>query len=229
MEIKDRMFNRVIDDPDLDKQVEDIAKEVSVEGIKDKDIQVNGITSKGIANTGGLANIGDVAISGNLDVQGQDKGNITANIISGSEIVERMSGYSFNLADLSAYGVTLTNIYTSAVKNGNKLTLVAYIKVNNASATTRLSIFSFSVPSAVGAKLYAQTIGGLSNVVAFSKTIAFKGVTSSDVIDARYAIIKYDNANFAIQLFFADFDDLNEDYLIRIEQTFLLSDDLVGE
>ena len=149
--------------------------------------------------------------------------------ITGNEIVENMSGYSFELKDLTSYGVTLTNVYTSAVKNGNKLTIVAYVKVNNASATTRLSTIDFIVPSAVGAKLYPQTIGSLDNVVSFGKTIAFKGVATTDVIDARYTFIKYDNANFAIQLFFADFDDLGEDYLVRIEQTFLLSDNLISE
>lgn len=41
---------------------------------KNEDIQVNGITSKGIANTGAIGNIGDVAINGDLSVSGSING-----------------------------------------------------------------------------------------------------------------------------------------------------------
>ena len=50
-------------------------------------------------------------------------GNITA-----PSIIENMSGYSMTVSDTTT-NVTLTNIYSSMVKNGNKLTIVFFCKI----------------------------------------------------------------------------------------------------
>ena len=53
----------------IKKIIEESAPAI-IEALKGQDISINGLTSKGIANTGALGNIGDVAISGNLTVSG---------------------------------------------------------------------------------------------------------------------------------------------------------------
>ena len=69
-----------------EKQIKEmIAEEASAEQIVAKlvgeNINVNTITSNGIVNTGYLENNGDLIISGNLDLQGEGKGELIANTL----------------------------------------------------------------------------------------------------------------------------------------------------
>lgn len=62
-------MRKMFSEKQIKKMVEESPAEV-VKALKGQDINVEGITSKGIANTGALANIGDVAVSGKLTASG---------------------------------------------------------------------------------------------------------------------------------------------------------------
>ena len=106
-------------------------------------------------------------------------GNITAN-----SIIENMSGYSATLNPSSITDHTFTNLYTSAVKNGNKLTLVSFIKINRDVGATnnRIPTVRFTIPTAVGDNLYPYSISGYNNMLDIKSVKAVAGLaTISDV------------------------------------------------
>ena len=131
-------MRRMYSKNELKSLVKAVIDEYGVESLVGKDISVNGITSKGIANTGNIANIGDIATTGK---------------ISGGEIVELMSGYSFSV---SSQTEELSIIYASAVKNGNKLTLVVFGSYTRRTEDPQINPFlgEFVVPSEIAAKTH---------------------------------------------------------------------------
>ena len=64
---------------ELQAYIEKLVKEGIAKQLEGKDINVEGITSKGIANTGAFANIGDVVVSGDITAQGEEKGRLIGN------------------------------------------------------------------------------------------------------------------------------------------------------
>lgn len=73
MWLYDKLFNRKIEGKSSLDNLEPLVAKVGYEGDKVKvnsDVQVEGLTSKGIANTGALANIGDVAVTGDGSFSG---------------------------------------------------------------------------------------------------------------------------------------------------------------
>ena len=191
-----------------------LIRKYAVEGLLGKDINVEGITSKGIANTGELANYGDVAISGDLDVQGEGKGKVTAN-----ELLERMSGYSFNKT-----GVTPTLNYVGVVKTGNKITFaISGVYTRSSADGSNLSLGVFSVPEAIANKLYPNSLGALANV----DLALFNSTTEYTSLPTRMS--KSADGSLPITMYHASI--LTEDvaYEFRLEITFLLSDNLVAE
>ena len=193
-----------------------------VQSLVGKDISVEGITSKGIANTGGLANIGDVAISGNLTVQGEEKGNITASgLISGGEIVEQMSGYSFSLPA----SPMLTPAYASACKNGNKLTLVVSGVFNRGeSADTFTEVCSFIVPEEIYNKLIPLSgFNSIDNKV----IIIYKNNYSTKTLPA--VMTKETGNKLRLGAYGPNQIDASTDYAFRYEVTFLLGENLIPE
>lgn len=163
---------------------------------------------------------GDINVSGDLTATG----TIDGNLITGNEIKEKMSGYSFVAP--TASNVEITHIYDSVVKNGNKITLVAFIKLNRTSEYTSnyLDICRFNIPQAVANKLYPTNIGGV-NVLDIKKIIACTSISST--VDLTEYIQKSTGLS---QLIFGIYgvSDLvpGTDYYIRCEVTFLLSDNL---
>lgn len=129
-------------------------KDDVVSALAGKDISVEGITSKGIANTGGLANIGDVAISGNLDVQGEEKGEIIANKIS-----QRQANWEVDLkSNLSSFFKNKDALYCKLSLVGNILMLVisgAFIA--NTDANTYHPLFTnleLDIPDTLASKIF---------------------------------------------------------------------------
>ena len=153
--------------------------------------------------------------SGNVNIDG----NFTAN-----SIIENMSGYSFaEYAGFSNKGVT-EPIYAGACKNGNKLTLVyAFNFTPNENASGSAYCARFYIPSSVMNKIYP----------------AFNSIVSSQTIDAvidnstRVQIVGYTIKQDNISLYFglSKLENLtpNIKYYIRLEVTFLLSDNLISE
>lgn len=120
-----------------------------------KDLSIEGLTSKGIANTGSFANIGDVAISGDLIVQGEDKGNIVA-----STLKQINPNFELDLGSiieaLSDENKTFTNIYSKLVVYNR----IAYIIINYKitainSGTYGDSVISIpNIPEEIGKKIF---------------------------------------------------------------------------
>lgn len=157
--------------------------------------------------------------NGNVNIVG----TLNATKVTGDEIVENMSGYTFTpSADLSKNGITLT--YAGAVKNGNKVTFVIAGLFNN---TTGLSITphpdlgNFTVPINIGQKLYPM-IGTTIDV----KPISFF-LNYNTIVQKNMQMRKNNNTTLNFQLISMNKDfNADADYAFRIEETFLLSDNL---
>lgn len=167
--------------------------------------------------------IDPTAITG-LDIAPKDvtaSGNITA-----PSIIEDMSGYS-----ISNVATDITLVYASAVKNGNKLTLVAFGSLNSAEkpATGFWRICNFNIPIAVGNKLTPYSQSGLNNILDKKIISLTTGVGVTNGVDASCIIQKssatalpfilYDNANIQV----------STNYVFRVEATFLLSENFVSQ
>ena len=142
-------------------------------------------------------------------------------LITGGEIVEKMSGYAFAQ---SWTGLVLT--YVGVVKNGNKVTFVIagqFDGETGVEAYGTKTIGSFAIPSSVGSKLYPDS----DTRLAYIKTITFTSIYNN----AEIVVYIGKNNDTNISFYFATKDAIASDYAgkFRIEATFLLSDNLVGE
>ena len=204
----------------LEEQIKSVVSESSEEVISalvGQDISVEGITSKGIANTGGLGNIGNVAISGDLSVSGQ---------ITGGEIIENMSGYSFtpNLV----YGVTLN--YVGVTKTGNKITFVIAGEIlKNENTPYNATVGSFTIPSAIASKLVP--LGETSNIdvqrIPFFSPSNPGGTPIS--VASRFYKESVDPNMLSLQFIGITAVTTDVTFNFRYEVTFLLSENLLSE
>lgn len=169
-----------------EKQILELVKknpEAVVRALLGQDINVEGITSKGIANTGGLANIGDVTISGNLIVQGEGKGKITAKILEQTE-----ANKIYLLSNPSLSGRTLTEIYNKAIVINNMLYIFANFKVTNETESDISSSsvsFDIEVDNEVGDKIYCLNGEKLSDDYTSNQPICpfYSSNTSGNTFD----------------------------------------------
>ena len=189
-----------------ENQIKDIVKESPsevVEALKGQDISVEGITSKGIANTG------DIGATGK---------------ITGGEIIENMSGYSFTPP--TSTHRTFENWYAGVTKTGNKITFVISVDVTQLDTSDLNAGFgAFTIPSSIGEKLYPSSVGGyyfLDNrqLQAFS--------SSSNLKDCPAYINKTSNSEIRFVISLSSLT-ANTKYHIRYEATFLLSENLASE
>ena len=145
-------------------------------------------------------------------------------LITGGEIVEKMSGYSF---DRIGSGLTnWTPIYVSAVKNGNKITFVIF-GTYNAESPTAQSLGYFNIPSSVADKLYPYPLGIDTRVLDTKLTNFYSGLTSF-----KNAVVEFDKHSTLPQIGISlrPIDLVAETtYYFRVEATFLLSDNFVSE
>ena len=152
--------------------------------------------------------------------------SVSAPSITGDSIIENMSGYSAQFQTVN--NVTLTNIYTSVVKNGNKLTFVSFFKITKGSAysgTNREQIIYFTIPSAIGAKLYPITISGFSTILNISTTNCVAGL--GNIEEERWFFSKQSGTQLRLYFYIENLVAESE-YVVRCEQTFLLSDDIAS-
>lgn len=151
--------------------------------------------------------------------------NISGNFTADS-IIENMSGYSASLYSQTDY--TLENIYTGAVKNGNKLTLVAAVNItrlNNVSSS--FGVVEFTVPDNVYSKLYPTAIGGYT-LLNFPTITAV--ATDASKINVGVLVIKTGSdgkIRFAVHTDSVPGFVLNKKYYLRVEVTFLLGNSLI--
>lgn len=153
--------------------------------------------------------------NGNVNVAG----NFTAN-----SIIENMTGYTFTPATFETADVTVENLYANVVKTGNKITFVIACFATKISSTLYMQFGKFKIPMAVADQLQSYKLG-TSQVIA-SSTIYIKADTA-DVIGTAVPVWfqkGYNEIFVAINLTPVE---TNKKYYIRVEQTFLLGDNMV--
>ncbi len=175
---------------------------------------------------------GNVNISGALNVNGAITGTsatITTSIygetISGGSIIEVMTGYSYEQG--TKENVTLTPIYVGACKNGNKLSIVNYLSITRTGSIGGgyMQTGIMYIPSSVGSRLYGDTIAGNTQVLDYRKVNCVKKSDAS-IVEVNLYVQKYGNGGIAISLTGLNALDQDDEYVVRIENTYLLSDNL---
>lgn len=186
-------------------------KELKVVSKKYNDKDVLEIENLGEALEGEDINVKDINASGK---------------ISGKEIIENMSGYSMN--DRTTEGLTKTPVYGGIVKNGNKLTIVyACNIIRTANTSGGVSYLAeVKIPASIGKKL---------NVVIGTYTLARERTLfaskSNESNDKFFSCTIQKNSNtllyIATPTSYLNTLVVNEEYYVRIEATFLLSENLI--
>ncbi len=142
--------------------------------------------------------------------------------ISTSESIE---GYSFKLLENEHF--TIEPIYVGIVKNGNKLTIVIYSKINkDADAPTSLAFAEIYVPLDVSVKLIPTTISGSAYIDNRVVNAFSAGWSKADLYGN---IGKPNEGVLRFGLFNMGSITASTDYYFRYEATFLLSDNLIEE
>ena len=178
-------------------------------------ISING----NISATGNISASGN--ISGKIPVLTTDEDEITAQ----KPVVEVMTGYSVSHTDKA--NLTITRLFESMCKNGNKLTLVSFMRLQRTGEVQYDFISGctkFLIPYAVGEKLEGYGFSGPGNYLVNGKVSAFKAYNSS--IDLYMDLVKASNTSIELELYGLNSLDLNTDYILRVEATFLISENL---
>ena len=144
--------------------------------------------------------------------------------ITAPSIIEDMEGYSF-VGTASTAEHTINYVYCSAVKNGNKITLVWFVSLTYISGSGEFSLGRFALPTAVMNAIYPIPFSGNTAVVDFKSVQALSSVNSATPLNV--SIRKYSNG---ITLFVMNANSLtaNTEYMVRVEETFLLSDNFAS-
>ena len=160
--------------------------------------------------------------SGNVNING----TLNASKITGDEIVETMTGYGFT--KLERTNLTKQVIYAGACKNGNKLSFVIACNFTRTGEVADGSAdFSFTIPSAIGQKLYNTTVGTIPTVLATGEANYTNGISiTSDHFN--YYLSKASDTKINIFLYGANRLTSNTTMYCRMEWTFLLSDNLAS-
>lgn len=195
--------------------------------------------------TGDLDVGGDVEITGDLEIKGDLVGaesqianavstyigshpfapemlegeDVDCKSLTADSIVEKMTGYSYTLET----SLDLTIIYASACKNGNKLTFVIFgTYVKNEGDDNYGELGTFGIPASVAAKLYPYTIDGLDVLDAKFQTF-YSGLATK--IDNPIRLIKQGNG---VRFYLSNANNavVGTTYFFRVEETFLLSDNM---
>ena len=164
-------------------------------------------------NDGTTEDLGAI-FQGNVNISG----NLTAD-----SIIENMSGYSFSPRTLA--NVNITNVYCGIVKNGNKLTVVQFFKIERTGSASYGAVGEFNIPSEVANKLYPTQIGVVTNALSSKIVSFFKDPQTT--VELKTIVIKGTNL-FQNFLYGLGNLELNVEYQCRLETTFLLSDNLAS-
>ena len=143
--------------------------------------------------------------------------------ITGAEIIEKMSGYSFT----KTLGYDWTPIYVGICKNGNKLTFVVFGTYTFATGDSSSAFGQFTIPNDVSDKLYPYTLGGETKMLD-SKPVSFYSLRNNKV-EMLCDITKPTQGKINVNLIsgFAQMTN-GTTYVFRIECTFLLSENLIS-
>lgn len=205
--------NQYVEFAEKDSESRNIAEELDKSVKQDADGNVD--------ITGDLDVAGDLAVTGSITTAaGVDTPSLNT---SGTEIsaqkpvVEVMNGYSFGLEGKA--NLTLSTIYVGAVKNGNKLTLVAFLTITRTGDVVDdwANLGHFDIPAAIANKIIPYT----------GAKVAINKIWLNDSISLFVETYK----NSATRLTYSTSGlnstlNLNSTYPCRIEQTYLLSDSI---
>lgn len=192
----------------------DVGNDVSING----GISVTGdVSAVNVSASGDVTATGDVSVGGDLPVTGT---------ITGAEIVENMTGYTFEVNPSVASVVDCK--YAGVVKNGNKLTFALLADITptaNWDIGVAKTLCFYYVPATIWSKLVPSTIGGAS-AVSCMRGYAFQYVNSGVAVDIYFTrgslgqlmLVIYPEATLTA----------NNTYTLRVELTFLLSDNLAA-
>ena len=151
-----------------------------------------------------------------------DAGSVEAN-----EIKEKMTGYSASLSTFET-GFNFTKTYVGCVKTGNKITFAIAGTIRRTANIQSYGAFSsvlkFTIPQDVADKLYPKSTS-FGYVLATNKLNCFKSEEASVDIVIDWAKPAFNQVE--VVLIGLNDLDLNEDYYIRTDVTFLLSDSLL--
>lgn len=139
-------------------------------------------------------------------------------LITGGEIIEKMSGYSFTKDNnLQSNGITLN--YIGVVKTGNKITFsVSGEVIPNADMESNPTIGYFTIPTSVKNKLVPNSLDYLDNKAVYFLSNATQVGTPLPVVM---------KPSTAIQMFQVKAQlTASTTYVFRYEVTFLLSENL---
>ena len=159
--------------------------------------------------------------SGDLNINGELQAN---------EVIEKMSGYAFTKgSNTDKYDYNF--IYAGIVKNGNKLTLVVFtqmeMKADIGPLSEAIYIGSFAIPSELASKLYPTAQGLFSNALGATEIVIMNSISSASMSSATCIISKGTNSLDIYAYNQASLSN-NNTYNVRIEATFLLSENLVA-
>lgn len=158
--------------------------------------------------------------SGNVNVDG----NFTAN-----SIIENMPSNSYNFDKLGeTNGIERSYNYVGVVKNGNKLTIAisGTLKRTNTS-TDNFTIGDFTMPNIVASKIFTYELSPFDDIVANISAQCWPDFNTSNKKEITVLFQKLGSNFLRINAYSSPLE-INTTYVYRIEQTFLLSDNLVG-
>ena len=166
---------------------------------------------------------GNITISGNLTVTGDITGpKVDCTLVTGDEIVEKMSGYTFYKDDVAS-GITID--YAGVVKTGNKITFVIAGKARNVSSSSA-RVGDFYIPNDIGAVLYPVNS---SDDISVSQVFMADEMSFGAGYPKGASFRKGSNTHLVAYIYGLTNDlSADTDYSFRYEQTFLLSDNLAA-
>lgn len=165
--------------------------------------------------------------SGNVNINGTLKANVVDGTkVTGNEIVEKMSGYSFNKT-ASTSDFELSYNYASACKTGNKITFAIFgsLKRLSESLLSNVRLGIFNIPSTIGEKLYPIQLSGINTLGTILTNFA-NGITTKN----EHSLSAFKMSNTQIGVFLYDFStfEVGTNYTFRFEMTFLLNGNMAG-
>lgn len=150
--------------------------------------------------------------------------------VSGDEIIENMTGYSFNSSS-ETENITREFIFTGVVKNGNKITFVVACNLTRTNTiNANVSLGYFTIPQSIANKLIPSTVGLYDYL-----TVDEKPAWASDSSNKLLQVYSYKTGEGLTRVKMnMNIPPLNEltlnvKYYFRYEFTLLLSENLIPE
>ena len=200
------------------KQIEEmissgITPEYILEKLVGQDINVDGITSHGIANTGSFGNIGDAVVSGNMYIQEdtEDSGNLEVEgAVKAKTLEQTEPNWSADLEllptnQVTSAGLTGEQVYAGLKIFNNILYIVCIFKITNATGAAVSLNTAFggyqdiTLPEEIAQKIVDLT-GKTAAEANSARVLTQLNVCSNSLGGTRQCYLQVDNKNTANQI-----------------------------